>query len=152
MSIRGAVIHETTKIWHEELVNLYECFIGADCNIASFVEIGKGVVVGKRCRIQAFCFIPAGVTIHDDVFIGPGVIFLNDKHPPSKKNDWSISNTVVQSSVAIGGGALIMPGVNLGAWSVVGAGAVVTKDIEANAVVKGNPARFHGWRKDVYGL
>ena len=81
MPIVDTVIGEGTKIWHPELVNLYGCTIGENCNIASFVEIGPEVVVGDRCRIQSFSFIPKGVILGNDVFIGPNVTFTNDKHP-----------------------------------------------------------------------
>jgi len=107
--------------------------------IASFVEIGQDVVIGNRCRVQAFSFIPCGVTLGDDVFVGPGVRFLNDKHPPSK-GKWKAQETIVEDGVAIGGGAVILPGVRLGRGCLVGAGAVVTKDVPAGVTVVGNPA------------
>jgi len=135
-----AIIGKGTKIWHPELVNIYGCRIGDDCNIGSFVEIGPDVEIGNRCKIQSKVFIPKGVTIGDDVFIGPGVIFLNDKHPPSK-GEWLAVKTFVEDGVAIGGGALILPGIKLGKGCVIGAGAVVTKDVQPYMTVIGVPAR-----------
>ena len=133
-------IGKGTKIWHPELVNIYGCRIGDDCNIGSFVEIGPDVEIGNRCKIQSKVFIPKGVTIGDDVFIGPGVIFLNDKHPPSKGN-WLAVKTFVEDGVAIGGGALILPGVKLGKGAIIAAGAVVTRDVEQYSIVGGVPAK-----------
>lgn len=129
-----------TKIWHPELVNIYGCTIGEDCNIGCFVEIGPEVVIGHRCRIQSNVFIPKGVEIGDDVFIGPGVIFLNDKYPPSK-GEWACIRTYVKDKAVIGGGVLILPGITLGEECLIGAGAVVTKDVKPKNTVAGVPAR-----------
>lgn len=141
MPIINCEIHETTAryIAHPELVNLYGCRIGEDCMVATFCEIGKGVVIGDRVRIQAFSFLPQGIIIGSDVFIGPGVRFLNDKHPPSK-GCWTALKTVVEDGVSVGGGAIILPGVRLGAGCLIGAGAVVTKDVAPGAILVGNPA------------
>jgi len=129
-----------TKIHHPELVNIYGAKIGKDCVVGCFVEIGPGVIVGDRCRIQSKVFIPQGVTIGDDVFIGPDVTFLNDKKPPSKnKEHWC--EVFVEDGVSIGGGALILPGVRLEKGCVVGAGAVVTKNVAPGDTVVGIPAR-----------
>lgn len=127
-----------TKIWHPELVNLYGNYtIGENCNIGAFVEIGPSVSIGTGVTIGAFCFIPAGVTIMDWCFIGPRTIFCNDKYPPS--SCWG--KVLVAEGARIGAGSVILPGVIIGRKALVGAGSVVTKDVAAFSVVKGNPAR-----------
>lgn len=136
-----AVIHDTTKVWHPELVNLYGCTIGANCSIGSFVEIGKGVIIGNNCKIQSYVFIPTMITIGDGVFIGPGVKFTNDKYPPSHGAHWR--PVVVEDHVSIGGGAVILPGITLGHHCQIGAGAVVTRDVAPATKVKGLPARLY---------
>ncbi len=107
--------------------------------IHSHVWIGDGVRIGKKCKIQAFAFIPGGVTIEDDVFIGPRVTFTNDKYPPSSGKHWA--PTLVEKGAIVGAGAVILPGVTIGRGAIVGAGSVVTKDVPAHATVYGNPAR-----------
>ena len=131
-------IGENTIIRQPSLVNIYKCDIGKGCKIAAFVEIGESVAIGDRCRIQAFCFIPWGVTIGDDVFVGPGVVFMNVKYPPSPRSEWR--ETVIKSGVTIGAGALILPGVTIGRGAFIGAGAVVTKNVEPGSTVVGVPA------------
>ena len=128
-----------TKIWHPELSVLLDCYFGDDCTIHSHVWIGNGVITGDRCKIQAFSFIPEGVTIGNDVFIGPRVTFTNDKYPPRDRKLWS--RTIVNDGVSIGAGAVIVAGVSLGKKCRVGAGAVVTKNVEKGVTVVGNPAR-----------
>jgi len=108
--------------------------------IAAFVEVGRGVVIGNRVRVQAHSFIPSGVVIEDDVFIGPRVTFTNDKEPPSRRGDWSTIQTRVESGAAIGAGAVILPGVTIGQGALIGAGAVVTRDVPPGAVWVGCPA------------
>jgi len=130
-------------------VNLYGCEIGDETTVGTFVEIQKGVTIGARCKIQSHTFICEGVTIEDEVFVGHNVNFLNDRYPAaanqdgSKKTDadWALERTVVKRRAAIGTGAVILPGVTIGEAATVGAGAVVTKDVPAAAVVVGNPAR-----------
>lgn len=130
-------------------VNLYGCEIGDGTRIGSFVEIQKGVLVGRNCKISSHTFICEGVTIEDEVFIGHGVIFINDKHPRATNAhgalqsaaDWQVIPTMVRRGVSIGSGATIMCGVTIGEGARVGAGAVVTKDVLAGATVAGNPAR-----------
>jgi acetyltransferase-like isoleucine patch superfamily enzyme len=127
------------KYWHKELSNIGNCLIGEGSIIHSHVWIGDRVKIGERCRIQAFAFIPTGVRLGNDVFIGPHVCFTNDKYPPS--NEWEV--TIVEDYVSIGAGAVILPGVTLGTGCKIGAGAVVTKNVPAGETWVGNPAALH---------
>ena len=114
--------------------------------IGTFVEIQKGVKVGKRCRIQSHSFICEGVTLEDDVFIGHGVMFINDKNPSSanaRKKSYKLLPVLIKKGASIGSGAIIMGGVTIGRNSLIGAGSVVTKDVEDNSIAKGVPARFY---------
>ena len=130
-------------------VNLYGCEIGDETSIGTFVEIQKGAKIGARCKIQSHTFVCEGVTIEDEVFVGHNVNFLNDRYPaattddgkPKTEKDWVLERTVVKRRAAIGTAAVIMPGVTIGENAVIGAGAVVTKDVPAGAVVAGVPAR-----------
>jgi acetyltransferase-like isoleucine patch superfamily enzyme len=136
-------------IHHPEQVNLYGCAIGADCKIASFVEIQRGVTIGDRVKIEAFAFIPTGVTVEDDVFIGPHACFTNDRFPRAtgeggallQTGEWEVVPTLVRRGASIGANATIVCGVTIGEGSLVGAGSVVTRDVPPNTVVRGNPAR-----------
>ena len=131
-------------------VNLYGCEIGDETRIGTFVEIQKGACVGRRVKISTHTFICEGVTIEDDVFIGHGVCFINDKYPravgedglPQSDEDWEIVPTLVKKGASIGSGATILCGVTIGENATIGAGSVVTKDVPAGAVVCGVPARF----------
>jgi UDP-2-acetamido-3-amino-2,3-dideoxy-glucuronate N-acetyltransferase len=130
-------------------VNLYECTINDDSKIGSFVEIQKGVIIGKKCKISSHSFICEGVTIEDGVFIGHGVMFTNDRHPRATNDDgsaqtsenWSLLPTLVKRGASIGSNATILPGITIGEKAVVGAGAVVTKDVPEGTTVVGNPAQ-----------
>ena len=133
--VRGARV----MIYGGSLSNIGDCAIGNDCVIHSHVWIGDEVVIGDRVKVQAFSFIPTGVIIEDDVFIGPRVTFLNDKHPPSGRDNWD--KTHVLKGASIGGGATILPGVIIGTNAMVGAGAVVTKNVFPGTTVAGNPAK-----------
>lgn len=126
-------------IHHTELVNLYDCVIGEGTKIGTFVEIGNGVSVGKRCKIQSFAFIPPGVTIGDNVFIGPHVCFTNVKRPrlPDPPH---FEPTIVKDDVVIGANSTIVCGITIGKGAFIGAGSVVTKDVPDGAIVYGNPA------------
>ena len=131
-------------------VNLYGCEIGDETSIGAFVEIQKGVKVGARCKIQSHTFICEGVTLEDEVFVGHNVNFLNDRYPAAttaggtvkRESDWQLERTSVRRRAAIGTAAVILPGVTIGEEAIIGAGAVVTKDVPARATVVGNPARI----------
>ncbi|HIH72545.1 MAG: UDP-2-acetamido-3-amino-2,3-dideoxy-glucuronate N-acetyltransferase [Pyrococcus sp.] len=138
-------VGEGTKIYDQ--VNLYKCKIGKNCKIDAFVYIEEGVEIGNNVKIRAFTFIPSGVTIEDDVFIGPGVIFTNDKYP-KVRGKWKLLKTRVKKGASIGAGSVIGPGVTIGKYALVGAGSVVTKDVPDYAVVVGNPARVVGYVTD----
>lgn len=130
-------VGKKTKIWNPELSNIADSTIGTNCVVHSHAWIVQASI-GNNCKIQAFAFIPPGVTIEDDVFIGPRVTFTNDKHPPS--DNWS--ETIIKKGASIGAGAVILPGVTIGENAKIGAGSVVTKDIPPNVVACGNPARI----------
>ena len=128
--------------------NLYGCEIGDDVKIGTFVEIQKGARVGNKCKISSHSFICEGVTLEDEVFVGHGVTFINDRFPRATTDgqlqteaDWSCVPTIVKRGASIGSGATILCGVAIGERAIVGAGSVVTKDIPAGAIVAGNPAR-----------
>ena len=132
-------------------VNLYGCEIGDETKIGTFVEIQKNAKVGKRCKISSHTFICEGVTVEDHVFIGHGVMFINDAYPRATtptgelqtELDWNVATTLVKQGASIGSNATILCGVTVGENSIVGAGSVVTKDVPANTIVAGNPARVH---------
>lgn len=130
-------------------VNLYGCSIGDESRVGAFVEIQKNAAIGKRCKISSHTFVCEGVTIEDNVFVGHGVMFINDRYPratgpggaPQSEADWKVVPTRVCEGASIGSGAVVMCGVTIGARAIIGAGAVVTKDVPAGAVVAGVPAR-----------
>jgi UDP-2-acetamido-3-amino-2,3-dideoxy-glucuronate N-acetyltransferase len=129
--------------------NLYGCAIGSDTRIGPFVEVQSGASIGARCKIQSHTFVCDGVTIGDEVFIGHGVMFINDKAPRATDDvgalqtsaDWLLLETVVERRASIGSGAVILGGVRIGEGALIGAGAVVTRDVAAGATVAGVPAR-----------
>jgi UDP-2-acetamido-3-amino-2,3-dideoxy-glucuronate N-acetyltransferase len=140
---------DNVSVPQPDLVNLYGCSIGADTKIGAFVEIQKNAVVGARCKISSHTFICEGVVIADEVFVGHGVIFINDRHPRATaadgrlqtESDWKVVPTRVERGASIGSGAVLLCGVTVGAGAMVGAGAVVTRDVSPGATVAGNPAR-----------
>lgn len=131
-------------------VNLYGCSIDDESRIGTFVEIQKGAKIGKRVKVSSHSFICEGVTIEDNVFIGHGVMFINDKYPratagdgsPQTEADWECVETVVKKGASIGSNATILCGVTIGEGAIVGAGSVVTRDVPSGAIVAGSPARF----------
>ena len=133
----------------QAFTNLYGCRIGDHTRIGPFVEIQSGVEIGVSCKIQSHSFICTGVTIEDEVFVGHGVVFINDKRPRATTDDgalqtdedWELIPTLIGRRASIGSGAIIMGGVRVGEGAIVGAGAMVTKDVPAGEVVAGNPAR-----------
>jgi UDP-2-acetamido-3-amino-2,3-dideoxy-glucuronate N-acetyltransferase len=137
----GVVVHSFT--------NLYGCSIGSDTRIGPFVEIQRGALVGERCKISSHTFVCEGVTIEDEVFVGHGVMFVNDKRPaatnesgePKSADDWELLRTLVERGASIGSGAVILGGVRIGLGALVGAGAVVSRDVAPGATVTGVPAR-----------
>lgn len=132
-----------------KFINLYGCYIGDESRVGAFVEIQKNARIGRRCKISSHSFICEGVTVEDEVFIGHGVMFINDSHPRATtgsgelqtESDWKVEPTTVQRRASIGSGATILPNVVIGENAMVGAGSVVTRDVPPNSIVAGNPAR-----------
>ena len=132
-----------------KFINLYGCEVGDETKIGAFVEIQKNAIVGKRCKISSHTFICEGVTIEDNVFIGHGVMFINDSYPRATasdgnlqtEDDWKVERTVIKKGASIGSGATILSNLIIGENAIVGAGSVVTKDVAANSIVAGNPAK-----------
>ena len=131
-------------------VNLYGCVIGDNVRLGTFVEVQKGAQIGSNCKIQSHSFICEGVTLEDEVFVGHGVTFINDRFPratndeglPKGDGEWTCEPTIIKRGASIGSGATIMCGITVGERAVVGAGSLVLKDVPAGAVVAGNPARI----------
>lgn len=152
MIAEDVVLGEGVQIFHPDLVNLYGCIIKAESRIGTFVEIQKGATIGSRCKISSHTFICEGVDIGNGVFVGHGVMFINDQHPRAvsksgklqTEEDWKLMRTVVNDQVSIGSNATIMGGVTIGKLALIGAGAVVTRDVPSYAVVAGVPARVVG--------
>lgn len=134
----------------QDFINLYGCEIGDESRVGTFVEIQKGVKVGRRCKISSHTFVCEGVTIEDEVFIGHGVMFINDQYPRATtaggalqtEQDWTLLQTVVERGASIGSGATVLGGLTIGAGALIGAGCVVTKSVPSGQVWAGNPARY----------
>jgi len=131
-----------------QFINLYGCEIGDESKIGAFVEIQKNAKVGKRCKISSHTFVCEGVTIEDEVFVGHGVTFINDSYPRATTNgqlqteaDWHVEATLIKKGASIGSGSTILSKITVGENAIVGAGSVVTRDVPANVIVAGNPAR-----------
>lgn len=152
MPLRNVQLGAETVVSHPDLVNLYGCTIGDGTKVGPFVEIQKNSHVGGRCKISSHSFICEGVTIEDDVFIGHGVMFTNDLFPRScapegglqTEADWSVVPTHIRRGASIGSNATILCGTTIGRFALVGAGAVVTRDVPDYAIVAGVPARVLG--------
>ncbi len=146
-SISNVRVGENVKIF--KFVNIYGCQIGDNTKIGSFVEIQKGVIIGKNCKISSHTFVCEGVKIGNGVFVGHNVSFINDMYPKAANEDgslqteadWTVVETIIEDGVSIGTGATILGGIKIGKNALVGAGSVVTKDVPAGATVMGNPAK-----------
>jgi len=146
---QSVVLGKNVRIFQPDLVNLYGCTIGDESRIGAFVEIQKNASIGARCKISSHTFICEGVTIEDEVFVGHGVMFINDIYPRATAGgalqteaDWQVVPTTVKRGASIGSGAVILAGVTIGEGALVGAGAVVTRDVPAHTIAKGVPARL----------
>jgi len=133
-----------------KFINLYGCEIGDETKIGAFVEVQKNAKIGKRCKISSHTFVCEGVTIEDNVFIGHGVVFINDSYPRATsaegklqtEADWNVERTVVRTGASIGSGATILSRLTIGENAIVGAGSTITKDVPENAIVAGSPAKI----------
>jgi UDP-2-acetamido-3-amino-2,3-dideoxy-glucuronate N-acetyltransferase len=148
----SVTLGQDVKIFHPSLVNLYGCSVGDETKVGAFVEIQKNATIGARCKISSHSFICEGVVIEDEVFIGHGVMFTNDRFPRATtadgglqtEADWKVESTVIRRGASVGSNATIVSGVTVGLGALVGAGAVVTKDVPDYAIVAGVPARIVG--------
>ncbi len=152
MIAADVAIDPSATVYRPDLVNLYGCIIGPGAKIGAFVEIRSGVVIGRNVKVQAFAFIPEGVTLEEGVFVGPHACFTNDLYPMAvnpdgslkQETDWQIVPTLVKQGASIGANATILCGLTIGRSALIGAGAVVTKDVPDFAIAAGNPARVIG--------
>jgi acetyltransferase-like isoleucine patch superfamily enzyme len=156
MIAASVILEDNVVIHHPDLVNLYGCRIGAHSRVGTFVEIQRGAVIGAHCKVSSHSFICEGVTLEDGVFVGHGVMFTNDLHPRAVNADgslqtdadWSVIPTLVKRRASIGSHATILAGITIGEGALIGAGAVVTKDVPDYTIVRGVPAVAVGRTKD----
>jgi UDP-2-acetamido-3-amino-2,3-dideoxy-glucuronate N-acetyltransferase len=150
-----AQIGAGTKVWHQAQVR-EGAVIGRQCIVGKGAYVDRGVRIGDFCKLQNGVFVYHGFSLENGVFLGPGVMLLNDKHPrainpdgtPKSDDDWVVSEGVVEEGAAVGGGAVVLPGVRIGRMALVGAGSLVTKDVPERCIVAGNPARLRGFACD----
>lgn len=148
----GAVVGAGSQVWHQAQVRT-AARVGADCVLGKGVFVDTGVTIGDRCKLQNYANVFHGSTVEDEVFIGPLAVLTNDRFPRAataggelkSSADWAVEGITVRRGASIGARSVILPGVEIGAWSIVGAGAVVLKDVDAHRVVVGNPARTLAW-------
>jgi len=140
----GAVVGDRTRVWHHAHIRS-GATIGPDSTIGRNVYVDAGVRVGAHTKIQNNVSVYRGVDLADEVFVGPSAVFTNDRHPRAVSPDWVVTPTLVQRGAAIGANATVVCGIELGRWSMVAAGAVVTRSTQEFQLVAGNPARHHGW-------
>jgi UDP-2-acetamido-3-amino-2,3-dideoxy-glucuronate N-acetyltransferase len=144
MPIERSKLHPTVKIWHPELVNIYDSEIGEGTKIACFVEIG-GSTIGDFCKIECGVFIPPGSVIEDKVFVGPNVSLTNDRYPTLLTDKWEKKPVKIEYGARIGSNSVIVSGVTIGREALIGSGSVVTEDIPPRSIAYGNPARIKGY-------
>jgi UDP-2-acetamido-3-amino-2,3-dideoxy-glucuronate N-acetyltransferase len=152
----NVILGEDVVIFHKDLVNLYGCRIGDGTKIGAFVEVQKNATIGRNCKISSHSFVCEGVEIEDEVFVGHGVMFTNDRYPRATTAsgqlqtgaDWTVLPTRVCRRASIGSNATILPEITIGVGAIVGAGAIVTRDVPDYAIVVGNPARVVGDGRD----
>jgi len=147
-----------TNVRLSKFINLYGCVVGDNTKVGAFVEIQKNATIGKNCKISSHTFICEGVSIEDNVFVGHGVMFINDSYPRATtasgelqtEKDWSVAPTLVRKGASIGSGATILANITIGENAMIGAGSVVSHDVPAYAIVAGNPARALGTVEDYW--
>jgi UDP-2-acetamido-3-amino-2,3-dideoxy-glucuronate N-acetyltransferase len=150
-----ATIGAGTQIWHQVHVR-ERAVVGTDCILGKGAYVDSDVRIGNRCKLQNDVFVFHGFSLEDGVFLGPGAMLLNDKHPRAinpdgslkSDDDWEVSKGIVEYGASVGGGAVVLPGIRIGRWAVVGSGAVVTRDVPERGIVVGNPARLRGFACD----